>query len=106
MHNEGELTAHRGQQKKVEQVKKRFFWPKLQKDLNHYIQRCSACQLYKGTSQNTGLYMPLPVPQSIWEDLSVDFILDLPCTQKGGDSIIVVIDRFEDGSFSSVQENF
>ncbi|KAL5581962.1 hypothetical protein UlMin_014404 [Ulmus minor] len=61
----GGLEAHVGRDKTIALLAKRFYWPRLKKDISKYVERYMVCQTAKGTHQNTGLYTPLPVPETI-----------------------------------------
>ena len=47
----------------------------------------------------TGMLQPLAVPAWKWEDIHMDFIVGLPRTPKGYDSIWVIIDRFTKSAY-------
>ncbi|GKB20421.1 putative nucleotidyltransferase, ribonuclease H [Tanacetum coccineum] len=90
LHGEG----HVGRDCTLQLVQASYFWPTMRKEVDHYVKRCRICQVSKGTTTNAGLYMPLPIPLQPWVDINMDFVLGLPRTQMGNDSIFVVVDHF------------
>nr|KAJ0203488.1 hypothetical protein LSAT_V11C500244810 [Lactuca sativa] len=89
----GGLAGHFGITKTLEVLKEHFFWPKMLGDVTNIVSKCVTCHMAKTTFKH-GVYTPLPVPIRPWEDVSMDFIMALPRTQRGKDSIMVVVDRF------------
>ena len=71
-----------------------FFWPKLKRDVTRFCNSCIVCLKAKSKLHPHGLYTPLTIPNASWLDISMDFILGLPRTRKGKDSIFVVVCRF------------
>jgi hypothetical protein len=54
----------------------------------------TSCQRNKASIQRpAGLLQPLPVPSESWSSVSMDFVVDLPATADGYDSIMVTVDR-------------
>lgn len=90
LHNKG----HIGCDRTLHLVASSYFWPTLRRDVERFVSRCVVCQQSKGSAPNAGLYMPLPIPTQPWADISMDFVLGLPQTQRGFDLIFVVVDRF------------
>jgi hypothetical protein len=58
------------------------------------VSRCTTYNKAKSQLNPHGLHIPLPIPSVLWEDISIDFVLGLPRTKKGRDSIFVVVHRF------------
>lgn len=86
--------GHAGRDHSLELATRSYFWPTIRRDVERLVERCHVCQLSKGKVSNAGLYLPLPIPTQPWTDISMDFVLRLPRTQRGHDSIFVVVDRF------------
>jgi hypothetical protein len=63
-------------------------------DIAEYIALCDTCQRVKAEHQRpAGLLQPLKVPEWKWEEIGMDFIVGLPRTQKGYNSIWVIVDQ-------------
>jgi hypothetical protein len=90
----GGLTGHFGHDKTFSKLNCAYFWPGMRTDVKKFVDRCRICQNTKGKRQNIGLYQPLPIPERPWDAVSMDFILGLPRTQRGFDSIFVVVGKF------------
>ncbi|GJU39677.1 RNA-directed DNA polymerase [Tanacetum coccineum] len=90
----GGLAGHFGRDKTLALIRSCFYWPKMERDVSRIIARCRVCHIAKTRHTNAGLYTPLPVPTALWEDVSLDFVMRLPRTQRHKDSIMVVVDMF------------
>ncbi|PNY16753.1 hypothetical protein L195_g013478 [Trifolium pratense] len=70
-----------------------LYWVGMQKSARDFVRSCDTCQRQKYSATTPGgLLQPLPIPNAIWEDLSVDFVTGLP-KSKGYDVVLVVVDR-------------
>jgi hypothetical protein len=71
-----------------------YWWPNMKQDITKHIAECDICERVKADHLHTpGFLQPLPILVWKWEDISMDFIMGLPRTAKGHDSIWVIVDR-------------
>jgi hypothetical protein len=90
----GGLMGHFGVAKTLGILHGHFFWPHMKRDVERICENCITCKQAKSTLKPHGLYTPLPIPSEPWIDISMDFVLGLPRTKRGRDSVFVVVDRF------------
>jgi hypothetical protein len=98
MHHDDPLAGHFGAAKTVRLISRKYWWPSLSKDVKDYTSSCGVCQRTRTQRHRPyGEMQPLPIPDGPFEELSMDFITDLPPSSRSGtvyDSILVVVDRY------------
>uniref|UniRef100_A0A9J7Y295 Gypsy retrotransposon integrase-like protein 1 n=1 Tax=Cyprinus carpio carpio TaxID=630221 RepID=A0A9J7Y295_CYPCA len=87
-------SGHPGTTRTCKLVQRKFWWPKLQRDVRAFVSACPVCaQCKESRTHPHGLLHPLPIPRRPWSHISLDFVTGLPPSQ-GNTVILVVVDRF------------
>jgi hypothetical protein len=87
------FSIHPDSTKMYEDLKQKFWWYGMKKDVAAHVALCDVCQRVKAEHQRpAGLLQPLQVTEWKWEEIGMDFIVGLPRTRDGYDSIWVIVD--------------
>ncbi|MCO5581409.1 hypothetical protein L7F22_035293 [Adiantum nelumboides] len=88
-------AGHRGIQSTLRAIETYFYWPTMKRDIPDYVSKCVVYQKTKfDRGKQSGLLQPLPIPDSPWESISMDFIFGLPKSIHGNTGIWTIVDRF------------
>lgn len=69
-------------------LKRMHWWPRMKKEVAQYVAACLIRQKAKIERQKpAGLLQPLNIPEWKWDNKVMDFVVGLPRTPKGHDSI-------------------
>ena len=91
--HDSSLAGHGGTAKTTELVSRQYYWPKMGETINRYVKNCDTCQRSKAVRHAPyGLLQPNEVPEQPWRSIPMDFITDLPESDRY-DTILLVIDR-------------
>lgn len=101
------LGGHSGSLRTHARLAQHFYWKNMRQDVAEFVKTCLICQ--KAKSDHThpqGLLQPLPIPQRVWEEIAMDFIVALP-NYRGFTVILVVVDRLSKfGHFIPLRGDF
>ena len=87
-------AAHPGVQRTIGKVRRYFWWKGMAGDIREFVEACPTCQLEKTDhTMKKGSLQSLAIPKAKWQEVSIDFVTDLPTTSSGEDSIMTVVDR-------------
>ena len=90
-----ETAAHLRYEKMYGELRKRAWWPGMQKDCEHHAKSCQTCQT-RGVPQDrqfSKIILENPVSHVPFETISID-ILSLNASSSGMKYIIVAVDHF------------
>lgn len=91
------LTGHPGRELTYGILYPEYFWPGMSTDIRRFVRNCDVCNRSKASrEQRKGLLKPLPLPDRPWQEVSMDFVTDLP-ESSGCKTILVITDRLTKG---------
>jgi len=77
------IVGHLGQDKKIELIRRNFWWPKMNERIIDFVQSCPEGQKNKTTEhQPYGLSSPLQLTYAPWQSIVMDFITELPLSEE------------------------
>lgn len=93
LHHNDPSAGHPGREKTFELISRDYYWPSMRKYVAQYVRNCHTCQRSKPANHaKFGVLRPLPIALQPWQEVSMDFVTQLP-ESEGFDAILVVVDR-------------
>ena len=85
-------SVHPGATKMYQDLKEQFWWSGMKKEVAEYVARCLTCQKIMAENQRPGGELqPLEIPEWIWDQITMDFVVGLPKTTKDHEAIWVIV---------------
>ncbi|KAK3246618.1 hypothetical protein CYMTET_43851 [Cymbomonas tetramitiformis] len=92
--HESPAAGHTGRDKTLDRVSRRFWWPRMSRDVSDWCKSCVVCQQTRPrNSYPDGQLNPLQVPVRLWQVVSIDFVTGLPRTERGYDAFATFTDK-------------
>ncbi|GJV29216.1 reverse transcriptase domain-containing protein, partial [Tanacetum coccineum] len=100
--------VHPGDGKMYYDLKERYWWPGMKKDIAEYVSKCLTCLKVKVEHHRAyGLLQQPKIPVWKWEGIAMDFVTKLSRTSSGHDTIWVIMDRLtKSAHFLSMREDY
>nr|GEY64017.1 putative reverse transcriptase domain-containing protein [Tanacetum cinerariifolium] len=101
-----EYSVHPGSDKMYQDIKKLYWWPNMKADIATYVSKCLTYAKVKAEHQRpSGLLVQPKIPEWKWDKITMDFVMKLPKSSQGYNTIWVIIDRLTKSAiFTPIRE--
>lgn len=97
--HDSHITGHPGRDLTYTILSRQFFWQGAATDVRQFVRNCEVCgrnTIWRDTKK--GLLKPLPIPERIGAELSINYITDLPPSGRDkATNCMVITDRLTKG---------
>ncbi|GJR62536.1 reverse transcriptase domain-containing protein [Tanacetum coccineum] len=106
--HKSKYSVHPGADKMYYDLRDRYWWPGMKKDIAEYVSKCLTCLKVKAEHQRpSGLLQQPEILVWKWKGIAMDFVTNLPRTSSGHDTIWVNVDRLtKSGHFLPMREDY
>ncbi|GKA76594.1 putative reverse transcriptase domain-containing protein [Tanacetum coccineum] len=106
--HKSKYSVHLRVDKMYHDLRDRYWWPRIKKDIAEYVSKCLTCLKVKAEHQRlSGLLQQPEIPVWKWERIAMDFVTKLPRTSSGHDTIWVIVDQLtKSAHFLPMREDY
>ncbi|GJY22950.1 putative reverse transcriptase domain-containing protein [Tanacetum coccineum] len=103
--HKSKYSVHPKADKMYYDLRDRYWWPGMKKDIADYVSKCLTCLKVKAEHQRpSGLLQELEIPVWKWEGIAMDFVTKLPMTSSGHDTIWVITDGQSERTIQTLED--
>ena len=91
---------HLGSTKMYQDLKTSYWWSRMKRDPSKFVTKCMVCQIVKAEHQvSSGMLQSIKIPEWKWDQITMDFVVELLVTGRKHDSIWVRVDRLTKSAY-------
>lgn len=86
------LAAHMGIEKTLANIRNKYFWPKMARDVRTHVTNCLICAKRKAAKACKAPLQPFPIAEYLWQRVAMDIVGPVIESYRGSKYILVLME--------------
>jgi transposase InsO family protein len=91
-YHDHKLAAHMGIEKTLANIRNKYFWPKMARDVRIHVTNCLICAKRKAAKACKAPLQPFPVAEYLWQLVAMDIVGPVTESYRGNKYILVLME--------------